>query len=734
MPAGIEATGKRAHGIGNSTAVEAGLCDPDIVRHELQFRLRQRRAGQGSHRPLAEPLVDGILPDPRRVHQGHEFGTLQVDVDVAATGYADVQKRCTRYERLRARQSDEDLFAQLADEFVGFTRIRGVDVNARRVRAVGIQVIAVDARAGLTVDVGLEAADYFGDEFVFDRPERYALWHAEEHLDAVGIRLRQEVEFRREEPCKQRRQRDQRDDPRAATSRRGRQPHDRRRRLVPDVLEPIDRHLAGAEVLAGNGKHRDGSYHGHGDGDGQRQREVGEQLSFQPLHEQDRQEDGDTGHRRCEQCADDLRWSFSGSLRGWHPALAQANDILLDDDRGIEYESDGERESRQRYDVEAAAEGAQRKQRRQQRERDRQRNKQGRAPAAQEAPQHAECEHYAEHEIAIDQGDRATDVYRGVEAQDDLQVGVGERTGVQFVDHRVNIVENSDGVGTVLALHLDVVRRISGAVHEAAARVKFGGDFGHVAQANGLAAAAGDDQVAEFFRIESAQEPHRVLAAADARKPTSGVDGAPHRVGDIRHLHAERGGTIGVEADQHHAIAFAAKVYALHAVNCQQAWFNLGIDNTLEVRDVGTGPRYSRVHEQCCDRKVPAAYLDFGFAGVGRCCLDVIQRIEDVEHRLLQVGTDVEAEVHVAVSGPHVARHLDHARYLPKRILLGLDDTGFDLLRRRVAPGGIDVNLRILEVRQHLDRQRSDTGQSQHEQQHGRSEQRGRVIRGNTNQ
>jgi hypothetical protein len=166
MPAGIEATGKRAHGIGNSTAVEAGLCDPDIVRHELQFRLRQRRAGQGSHRPLAEPLVDGILPDPRRVHQGHEFGTLQVDVDVAATGYADVQKRCTRYERLRARQSDEDLFAQLADEFVGFTRIRGVDVNARRVRAVGIQVIAVDARAGLTVDVGLEAADYFGDEFV----------------------------------------------------------------------------------------------------------------------------------------------------------------------------------------------------------------------------------------------------------------------------------------------------------------------------------------------------------------------------------------------------------------------------------------------------------------------------------------------------------------------------------------------------------------------------------------
>ena len=124
--------------------------------------------------------------------------------------------------------------------------------------------------------------------------------------------------------------------------------------------------------------------------------------------------------------------------------------------------------------------------------------------------------------------------------------------------------------------------------------------------------------------------------------------------------------------------------------------------------------------EECGDGKVPAADLDLGFLGVGRQLFGTVERIEHIEHRLLQIRSDIETQVHVAVTGADVARHLDDTGYLPQRVFLRLDDAGFDLLWCRVAPGGIDVDFGILEIRQHLYRQRGDTDQAEHEQQDGR--------------
>jgi hypothetical protein len=126
--------------------------------------------------------------------------------------------------------------------------------------------------------------------------------------------------------------------------------------------------------------------------------------------------------------------------------------------------------------------------------------------------------------------------------------------------------------------------------------------------------------------------------------------------------------------------------------------------------------------EECRNRKVPATDLDLGFLGVGWQLFGAVQRIEYIEHGLLQIGADVETQVDVAITGADVARHFDNTRNLPQGIFLWLDDAGFNLLGRCIAPRSIDVDLGILEIRQHLYWQRSDADQAQYEQQNGGSE------------
>ena len=83
--------------------------------------------------------------------------------------------------------------------------------------------------------------------------------------------------------------------------------------------------------------------------------------------------------------------------------------------------------------------------------------------------------------------------------------------------------------------------------------------------------------------------------------------------------------------------------------------------------------------------------------------IGTIQSIEYVEHGLLQVSADVEYEVYIAIAGAHITRHLNNAGNLPKHRFLWLDDVGLDFLRRGISPRGVDVDLGILEVGQHLD-------------------------------
>ena len=135
------------------------------------------------------------------------------------------------------------------------------------------------------------------------------------------------------------------------------------------------------------------------------------------------------------------------------------------------------------------------------------------------------------------------------------------------------------------------------------------------------------------------------------------------------------------------------------------------------------------MNEQCRDRKIPAADLNLGFVRIGGCCLNMIQCVQYIEHCLLQICTNVESQMNVTVSGPDVTRHFYNAGYLPKRVFLWFDNAGLHFLRRGVAPGSVDIDLRILEIRQHLDGQRRDTDYAEHEHEDRRCKQRGRIVR-----
>ena len=230
---------------------------------------------------------------------------------------------------------------------------------------------------------------------------------------------------------------------------------------------------------------------------------------------------------------------------------------------------------------------------------------------------------------------------------------------------------------------------------------------------------ARNDQVTEVIGVEATEKTDRVLAPSDAGQATGRVDGAADRIRDVGHLYAQCRGAIGIETDEHQALALTAQVDSLHAVDLQQPRLDGRIDDALEVRHIRAGSRNPRMDQECGNRKVPATDLDFGFLGVGRQLFGAVQRIQHVKHRLLQIRTDVEAQVDVAVARAHIARHLDDTGYLAQRVFLRLDDAGFDFLRCRVAPRGVDVYLGILEIRQHLYRQRGDADQAEYEQQNG---------------
>ena len=197
------------------------------------------------------------------------------------------------------------------------------------------------------------------------------------------------------------------------------------------------------------------------------------------------------------------------------------------------------------------------------------------------------------------------------------------------------------------------------------------------------------------------------MAAADTCESPGAIHCTRYRVGNVGHLDSQRRRTIWIERDQHHRVTLAAQVDALNAFDFENSGLNFVVDDTLKIRHVNSGGRVARVHEQSGNREIPATHLDFRFFGIRWRRLGMVQGIQHVDHRLLQISADVELHIY---------------------FFLRLNDVGLDLLWCGVAPGRIDVDLGVFDVRQHLYRQSDDADDAKHHDQYRGGEQCGWII------
>ena len=203
-----------------------------------------------------------------------------------------------------------------------------------------------------------------------------------------------------------------------------------------------------AEPAAGRRRHdRDRDHDRERDGDGDRQREVGEDLSFDVLQEQHRQEHGDRRRRRGEQRGHDLSRAVVRRLLDRHAAFLQSDDVAGDDDRAFDDHADGEREAGERDDVDAATGEV----------RARRTSPAGRPESCvaiktvarasrMNHHTHSEREQCADDEVLDQQIDGALDEQRCIERLLDAQAALLERPVAQLRDDLLHFFERAEHV------------------------------------------------------------------------------------------------------------------------------------------------------------------------------------------------------------------------------------------------------------------------------------------------
>ena len=167
------------------------------------------------------------------------------------------------------------------------------------------------------------------------------------------------------------------------------------RRPVEPVVEAVEGARDGVPVPdpldvgvdPARGEHRvegEGDEEGDEDREGDRDPELEEEAPHDPLHEGDRDEDGDDGERRREDREADLGRADAGRRHVVLPLLEVPHDVLPDDDRVVDEEADRERERHERHDVQRHPEEVHDDERGDDRDRERQPGDDGRAPGVEE--------------------------------------------------------------------------------------------------------------------------------------------------------------------------------------------------------------------------------------------------------------------------------------------------------------------------------------------------------------
>ena len=292
-----KATGHRPHGAGEAALAEPGLGNLTFVGVDLKLRLRNRQSRHGTSHCAGKEFVDCQHADPGASHQCADIRPLQIHVDRAPATEAKTEQRGTGWERLCIRQTNQQLISEQGEKIVDFFRLFRIQVE-HTVRAVHRQVVSVDIGLLLVIHVWLQAPHDLAGNFFFQHFHGAAGRQTEKGLHRIGLCRWQEIRFRHQQRGDRNRRDQQPADPGAALKPGIGQSHHQ----TGDAIPPMGHRILYFFLAqpARTGCRQDG--HGHGPRsehrDRQGQGQIGKQLAFHALHEQDRQKNRDTGQRR----------------------------------------------------------------------------------------------------------------------------------------------------------------------------------------------------------------------------------------------------------------------------------------------------------------------------------------------------------------------------------------------------------------------------------------------------
>jgi len=219
-----------------------------------------------------------------------------------------------------------------------------------------------------------------------------------------------------------------------------------------------------------------------------------------PLHEGDRQKDRDDrkGGRHDRQA--DLRGGESGGFARRHPLLDVTVDVLDDDDRVVDQQTDGQAQGQHRHVVEGEVERPDQRKGRDDRNGQRNGADQGGPDVVEEDENRQNREEGSEPQVILHLGDGAPDEVGLVDG--DVEVHSGRQGLVDLSDLRPDRVGDGNGVGAGLFLN----------PHRDGRNAIVAGDVpplfhpvlhvSEVLQSHGGAVLVGNDQVVEFGNLD----------------------------------------------------------------------------------------------------------------------------------------------------------------------------------------------------------------------------------------
>ena len=342
-------------------------------------------------------------------------------------------------------------------------------------------------------------------------------------------------------------------------------------------------------------------------------------------------------------------------------------------------------------------------------DRDRDADEQRRAELAQEQPQHADREDDAREQVAGDQPDRLVDEDRRIERLLDREAEVRERPLAKLPDLFLDRVQRREHVGAGFLQDLDRDRRVVVLHRERIAVAALDRDRGDVGQAHRPAIAPVEHELAEVFGPVAAREAQRVLAPAELGEAAGDVVGAAGDARDRGDRDAEFRGAVRVELDAKLVGCAGIDVDRADARDRLDARAHQVLDLAPIVLDRARRPGL-QLHEEPGQRLVRAAAAVLAErnarrVGIARQRRELVHARDDVDQRAAHVRADRELQVDERAAGVREGLDLLQAREAAQRLLLRLDQFGFDFGRRRRAPAGEDRDDRLVDVREELHRE-----------------------------